>query len=435
MSEGEQITHEYKPNGATSFVLKIAQEGIRTVDGREFGAGSIEWREPPIPLMMIRENDPTGRGGHKASSAIGMISEMWREDDANGFGTIFGKGYFASDELGDSARKLIAEGIISGVSADVGGAIVEELEADEEFGIRKIIRRGSIVAVTALPIPAFDDTKVSVVGEIELPEAAPVVASAADGWAPQASWFDNPRLDKPTPVTVTADGRVFGHVALWGTCHVGYRDRCVTPPRSNSNYSYFNVGSVLTADGKTVSVGRLTAGTSHAAIEFGAQPAKEHYDHTGFAAAYVHTGEDEHGIWFAGAVSPTATAEQIAVVRASAVSGDWRAVNNNLELMGVLAVNTPGFPIPRARAGLVAGAQVSLIASGLCGCENDEEVIAEQAVELANETAEIIEVDHVVEANEIALRLRRLDLAMLDLAMNKKSKKPCCAKCAEKDEA
>lgn len=414
-----EITHHYEPNGATKFVLVVAKEGVRTVDGREFAAGSIDWREPPIPLMMIRENDPTGRGGHKASSAIGMISKLWRENDDAGNGTIYGEGYFSSDEHGDTARQLIAEGIISGVSADVGGAVVEELVADEEFGMVKIIRRGSIVAVTALPIPAFDDTKVSVV-----PDEVPILASASEGWAPKSEWFSNQNLEKPTPITVTADGQIFGHAALWGTCHVGYKDRCVTPPHSKTGYEYFNVGAVVTADGQNVSVGRLTAGTGHAAIEFGAQPAKQHYDDTGWAAAYVHTGEDDHGIWFAGSLSPTATDEQIAVLRASSVSGDWRAINGALELVGILAVNTPGFPVPKARAGLVAGAQVSLIASGLCGCENEE---------LSDEPTEIVEVESVVETpsdSDLALRLRRLDLEMweirnIDFAYSYPKKKVC----------
>lgn len=423
----ETITHTYEPNGAASFVLVVAKEGVSTVDGREFDAGSIEWRNPPVPLMMIRENDPTGRGGHKGSHAVGVISDFWREDDENGFGTIYGKGFFSSDELGEEARKLISEGVISGVSADVGGAVVEELEARED-GVRRLIKRGTIVAVTALPIPAFDDTKVSVTTE----EA--VVASAADGWQPDSRWFENPGLDKPTPITVTADGRVYGHAALWGTCHVGYRDRCVTPPRSKSNYQYFNSGAVLTADGKTVHVGRLTAGTTHAALEFGAQPAKEHYDHTGYGAAYVHAGEDEHGIWFAGAVSPTATPEQIAVLRASATSGDWRLINGALEMVGILGVNSPGFPIPRAKAGLVAGAQVSLVASGLCGCDEEQEpaelVNVEAAVEETPANVEDAPVDE-----ELATRLRLLDLAAWEADnLRKKGRKGkgCCADCAGK---
>lgn len=368
MAESDQVTHEYTPdaNGG-SFVMRIAREGKATVDGRIFDAGAISWREPPIPLMFIRQNDPSGRGGHKASEAVASITEIWRQNDDEGFGTIYGRGYFSVDESGQDARRLIREGVISGVSADVGGAIVEELSEEETEDGPRITRRikaGEIVAVTCLPIPAFDGTKVS------------VVASADSGWQPESEWFKNPGLDEPTALTVTADGRVFGHVATWGTCHVGRKDRCVLPPRSNSNYKYFNVGEVLTADGEAVSVGRLTAGTGHASIEFGAQPAAAHYDDTGWAAAYVHSGEDEYGIWVAGAVSPSATPEQIATLRAASVSGDWRLIDGSLELVSVLAVNSPGFPVPRATAGLVAGAQVSLVAAGMvkkkdcgCGCE------------------------------------------------------------------
>lgn len=438
MSEGSEIVHTYTPNSNNEFVMVIAKEGVRTVDGREFSAGAIEWREVPIPLLSIRGNDPTGRGGHKSSRAIGSITEIWREDNDEGFGTIYGKGFFASDEEGMEAKQLIAEGVLSGVSADVGGAVVEELVADEELGMIKMIRAGTIVGVTVLPIPAFDGTKVSVVHHDELSTA--VVASAA-GWEPKSEWFSNPGFTEPTPITVTADGRISGHAALWGTCHIGYRDRCVTPPRSKSNYQYFNTGQVLTADGQTVTVGRLTAGTGHANIEFSAQPAVEHYDNTGYQGGYVHAGEDEHGIWFAGSVSPTATPEQIATLRASMVSGDWRQLGNSLELVGILAVNTPGFPVPRARAGLVAGAQVSLIASGLCGCENDDAEEEFEATEIVD--LEVIPVEENDDAEELATRLRLLDLAMwettgLDFGKHGK-KKSCkdgctdCAECAEKN--
>lgn len=422
----DEIVHTYEPNGKRAFVLVVAKEGIRTVDGREFAAGALTWREPPIPFMMQRENDPTGRGGHKGSTAVGMIGELWRENDAEGFGTVYAKGYFADDELGQSAEKLIAQGIISGVSADVGGAIHEELElgSEEDAQIIPRITYGEILAVTALPIPAFDGTKVSTVS----PEAV-TAASGPEGWAPPSEWFEDPKLDKPTPVTVTADGRIFGHAAVWGTCHVGFRDRCVTPPKSASDYAYFNVGNVITADGKTVNVGRLTAGTGHAALEFGAQPAIQHYDNTGWGAGYVHAGEDAHGIWFAGAIAPSATPEQIATVRASAVSGDWRAIRNSLELVGILSVNTPGFPIPRAKAGLIAGAQVSLIASGICPCEAENAEIVE--LDADGTTATLVEAIAVDTADEVAAKLRQADLAMADWKVAKsKGKKACCPDCA-----
>jgi hypothetical protein len=367
MVDNAPVTHEYTPNAkGGGFVMRIAKEGQPTVDGRIFDKDSISWREPPIPFMFIRSNDPSGRGGHKSSVAVAAITDIWKEKDEEGFATVYGRGYFSMDEEGQNARNLIKEGVISGVSADVGGAVVEELaeegDPDIDGGLRitRRIKSGEIVAVTGLPIPAFDDMKVSV-----------TAAAVPDGWAPPKAWFSNPGFVEPTALTVTADGRVMGHVAVWGTCHVGHRDRCVTPPRSKSNYQYFNVGQVLTAEGEAVSVGRLTAGTGHAALEFGANPAAAHYDHTGWAAAFVHSGEDEHGIWVSGAVSPNATPEQVATLRAAAVSGDWRSVNGALEMVAVLAVNSPGFPVPRPKAGLIAGAQISLVAANIvadCGC-------------------------------------------------------------------
>lgn len=365
----------YEPQTeAGEWIMVVAREGVPTVDGRIFDKDALTWREPPIPLLMIRENDPTGAGGHKGAFAAGTITDLWREEGEDGNATIYGRGYFAADDKGQEARNLVKEGVISGVSADVGGAVVEELEAAAENELRRVIKRGTIVSVTALPIPAFNETKIA------------VVAAAGAEWAPPSEWFQRPSFDGPTPITVTEDGRVYGHAAVWGTCHVGHQAKCVTPPRSKANYQFFNVGQVHTADGKTVNVGRLTAGTNHANITFGAQPAAEHYDNTGWAGAYVHAGEDEHGIWFAGAVSPTATPEQIAVLRAASVSGDWRNINGALEMVGLLAVNSPGFPV--ARAGMVAGAQMSLVAAGTiqiedvpsddCGCDEPAEDASEE---------------------------------------------------------
>lgn len=371
MSDTATPTFLYEPDAdAGSFVMLIAQENVPTVDGRMFSSGAIDWRELPIPLTMNRKNSAEGQ--HKTAEGVGAITEVWR-DGTN----IYGRGFFSSDEAGQEARSLIKEGTISHVSADVGGIVVQELSAEEmtqyPAGVTKLFRRGTIIGVTALLHSSFDDTKIAVEDAI--------TAAAATGWAPPADAFKNPRLTKPTPLTVTEDGRVFGHAATWGTCHVGYKDRCVQPPRSRKQYAYFNIGEVVTDSGEKVSVGRITASTGHAPIEFGAQPAKEHYDHTGFAAAYVHTGEDEFGIWFSGVLAPDATPAQVANLRAAGVSGDWRNIDGTLEMVGLLAVNTPGFPVPRAQANIVAGAQMALVAAGVvveelgedcgCGCKGE----------------------------------------------------------------
>ena len=196
----------------------------------------------------------------------------------------------------------------------------------------------------------------------ERPDGASVRASAI-GDKPPAEWFADPGLSEQTPFTVTDDGRVFGHLATWGTCHTGFPQECVTAPTSASRYAYFRTGAVLTADGTEVPTGRVTMDTLHAGRRLGAADTSAHYEHTGIAVADVAAGEDEHGIWIAGALRKGVTEEQVEVLRASPLSGDWRSIGGRLELVAALAVNSPGFPIPRA---LVASGRVRAL-QGLPG--------------------------------------------------------------------
>lgn len=187
-----------------------------------------------------------------------------------------------------------------------------------------------------------------------------LIASAASD-APPRAWFDDPGLTGPTPLTVTDDGRVFGHLATWKNCHIGFPGQCVTAPKSRTAYAYFHTGEVVT-DGGPVSVGRVTIGTGHANTRHGFQAAVEHYDNTGRQAAVVRAGDDKFGIWVAGAALP---GTDVAELRRSPLSGDWRRIGGNLELVGALAVNTPGFPIPRAM--VASGEPLALVAAGAVG--------------------------------------------------------------------
>jgi hypothetical protein len=46
------------------------------------------------------------------------------------------------------------------------------------------------------------------------------------------------------------------------------------------------------------------------------------------------------------------------------VSGDWRRIGGQLRLVGLLAVNVPGFPIQAPRARVASGAPQALVAAG-----------------------------------------------------------------------
>jgi hypothetical protein len=202
----------------------------------------------------------------------------------------------------------------------------------------------------------------------------PVLAEAADTLVasavrelrrPPARWFADPHFGEATPLSVSEDGRISGHLATWGTCHTGHAHQCIQPPVSGSGYRYFHTGSLLTAEGTEVAVGHITMDARHATASQTAAATLAHYEHTGRAVADVVAGEDAYGIWVAGALRPSVTEEQKRALRASPLSGDWRRIGTSLELVAALAVNVPGFPIPRPSGLVAGGALQSLVASGM----------------------------------------------------------------------
>lgn len=199
---------------------------------------------------------------------------------------------------------------------------------------------------------------------LEPAPALSLVASA--GWSAPSEFFVEPVDCEPgSGVTITPEGRVFGYIAEWGVCHIGYDGICKEAPPSPSDYSYFRTGIVHTPDGP-VEVGALTAATGHANARLAAMPAAAHYDNTGSVWAYVAAGENDRGIWFSGMVKPGAPEELLNdVVASGRLSGDWRPIGRDLELVAALTVNVPGFPIQKPTAAASNGRQLSLVAAGV----------------------------------------------------------------------
>jgi hypothetical protein len=190
------------------------------------------------------------------------------------------------------------------------------------------------------------------------------VAASGGVWQPPTAWFSDPKLSLPTPITVTDDGRIYGHAAQWGSCHIGQEGVCVQPPHEDA-HPYYRTGEVKCDDGSRVAVGQITVGTGHAPLHLGASPAAEHYDNTGAAVADVAVGNDQHGIWVAGSIRPGADPLKVYELQAAGqVSGDWRRIGGQLRLVGLLAVNVPGFPVPKMRARVASGEPQALVAAG-----------------------------------------------------------------------
>jgi hypothetical protein len=372
--------------GSKFVIPLVIPEDIETGDGRIFKKGSISMRDLPLPLLWQIK---TGQG-HDGSVVVGQITHMERV--GSGIGNAYG--VFDTGSLGQEAERLVKHGFIRGVSADM-----DKFEADEQHpedagddsedsqGIKSskiIIKNARIMAVTIVPKPAFQECYIQIVDDgneseeeqMTIPDGIyvdgvnPLDASAlvacglvagAIPVEPPTEWFNNPKLDKATPLTVTDEGRVFGHIAAWHVDHIGMAFG-TRPPRSRSKYSYFHTGVIRTAEGTDVPVGQLTLAGGHAGLEASAEEAVRHYDDTASAFADVHAGEDAFGIWVSGSLRPGTSPEQIRAARASAPSGDWRPIKGHLELVAVCQVNVPGFPIARAR--VASGQVMALVAAG-----------------------------------------------------------------------
>ena len=385
----------------------IAREGELTGDGRMIEDGALRWDDLPIPLRVAFKDV----GGHDGAEVCGRIETVERRDG----GDIYATGTFdLGSAVGAEAFRQVSEQMSNGVSidtddvtfrimakADMPEADVADSgdEADPEGRVKvaamsssdelTVIESARLRAATLVAVPAFATARVYAAGqapsgsktsergenadsEAEMARSADAdplsrdsLTAAAIPTAPPEAWFKDPQLTGPTALVVEDDGRVYGHIAAWGTCHIGQIGKCVEPPTSPSNYAYFRTGALRTAEGTSVAVGHLTMGTGHAGPRDSANAAAEHYDNTGTVFADVAAGEDAYGIWVAGSLRPGITAEQVRVARSAPISGDWRTIRGSLELVGALAVNVPGFPVPRPQGLLASGEVKSLQASGV----------------------------------------------------------------------
>ena len=396
----------------------ITYEGQETGDDRTLAVGALTW-ETPIPLKL----------NHDSEIAIGAITVLERRDG----GAVYGSGVFFDSEEGRAAAQEVAnwaaQGMGRGISVDLDDVSMElrirqevldkqnemmaalspaedevdgpeKAEADESGRVKvaeinsgdymTVVTSARVRAASLAVIPAFKDATIGLVAEnseiedadtaaLENQAALSLVAGAYPV-APPAEWFNNPEFSGPTPLTITDDGRIYGHGATWGTFHIGFGGQRVEAPRSKTNYAYFQTGAIRTAEGTEIPIGRITMSAGHAQDGLSALDTMAHYDNTATVVADVTCGEDEFGIWVSGALRPNVTDEQVRELRAAPLSGDWREIRGNLELVALLAVNTAGFPIPRMSALVASGEVRSLVASAQFGevAEPDDDLTAEE---------------------------------------------------------
>jgi hypothetical protein len=392
------------PAPAGRFHTLIVVEGVPTGDDREFVEGSLSWRDLPLPLMAKDTDEHGSMGADTKSTLIGNIDTIERQGTE-----IHGWGSYITEPGEDAARLigLVERGELRGVSADIDnveftvlfpvepdtGPVDEPVDEGADMAADPVdnmpretidgqeyvvvdmpmpilrVTEGRVMGATVVPFPAFQEAFIEPDGGLAA-SACPVLADyrlsgvmlasalvlAGRETAPArfvfpelppSEWFDVPETPGPMPLTILDSGQVFGHLAVWGECHVGIGGECVEPPQSATSYARFHVGETPCDDGTRVSTGRLTFHTGHADTRLGPDATRAHYDDTGNVAADLVAVDGEYGIWVCGAMRSDLSLAQVREVMASPPSGDWRRFGRSLELVAALCVNVPGFNVPR----------------------------------------------------------------------------------------
>lgn len=422
----------------------IVYEGVLTGDNRLFKPGAITWEPDTLPWAFRWQKHAAQ--GHGGSVPVGRVDDIKRFEDGSihGYGVVIpalspdateylnllktGVGGGVSVD-GDSALFEIVDVVTEATEAvgepphqdncdkpptrcefssmrlralsavDVPAFIHAKIHLvdNTDETVDETMPAGDIFTEDVLTAPVYNTQGSIVVGDeaVRIEELAARVKKATNGWnfyslvasaipvLPSTEAFIEPNFDGPTALTVTKDGKVFGHLALFNTCHIGFPGTCVKPPKG-SKYQYFHTGQIDTIEGDFVDVGHLTFNVGHAPMNASPKQAADHYkaaqyDNVQTVAADVRAGEDQFGIWVVGALRSTLSEEDIRAFRSAPLSGDWRRIAGKLELVGALAVNVPGFPVPRVKA-LVASGETETLFTFLE--DDDEEFISDYELKL-----------------------------------------------------
>ncbi|MGV0738227.1 hypothetical protein ABQF35_14295 [Mycobacterium syngnathidarum] len=349
----------------------IGKLGVATSDRRILAADiDLTMREFPHPMAWQKQ----ASGGHYDSFTVGVVEAAEIQGDR-----VWASGYFLnSPEAVEAADQVKHK--VSAPSLDLAAAEYifsdengNEIEGDlfdwwEENGEPfTYFTKAEQTGFTLVQTPAFDGIDITL-GERETRDLAVVASVIASVDEPRVKTYDpalfeDPKLTRPTAPTMNNDtGRIYGHLAEWGRPYRGGNGELT--PRNSNGYANFHTSQVQLANGKQLSVGRLTVEGGHAPTSRGVTmaTARAHYDNVCTAFGLVRVGEDQFGIWFSGVPAPGVAPEVFQMGMTAPLSGDWRDEGRGLDMIAAHAVNTPGFPIYSAVTG-PDGQDIALVAS------------------------------------------------------------------------
>lgn len=212
---------------------------------------------------------------------------------------------------------------------------------------------GDMITLDRLVVAWGADQHVVATGDVAPDDG---MTAAVGGQVFAASDFVPPKFDGPTPLTLTPDGRVYGHLRPAGACHLDFKNKCVNPQGSPSGYKRFHVHGARLEDGSVMPVGAITLGPGHVS-RGNLVASRQHYADVSTMAAKVRAGDDKYGTWIAGRVLDSVS-DHADDLLLSPLSGHWEPDPDQggaLEMIAAHVVVTPGFypgdrPVPLVAA-------------------------------------------------------------------------------------
>lgn len=313
-----------------------------------------------------------GRGhAWDPAGAAERIREALTDSEGNLDVELYGQAFLVANGPADDpdSYRFPLMDVVRGNFAVVPEAVRSAAARVDQSGLpeeRKAQMRSALDGVFTTLAEHFDDDS------FEAPwNSAPAALVASVGGIftdtpPKPFEAFNLKATEPTPVMITDSGQFWGHLALWDIPHRGYAEHGVDffCPRSKKRYQEFLVGATRTTQG-IIPTGKLVLGGGHADGALSIQRARRWYDENGAAMAEVNIIEDEFGPFMCGWLLPGVDAHAADEVFRSPPSGDWRwdKTVRNYELVGVIGVNVPAFPVPRVR--VVNGHAFSVVGAGI----------------------------------------------------------------------
>lgn len=404
ITEGPPMTPASQ--GATGaerpFVALMWVEGRWTGDGRFVMPDAVTWDGLlPIPLTVDHEG---------VEETIGRVDTIERLPGATaGERFIVGRGVMGlSTPLQVEMEGLIGARFAYGVSMELDAMVEGGVdEGAESLGFVTVVESARVRALSVVTTAAFAEAHISFDDELNLdvlppaldgpkakkrddmpdPEEMPMpedmVVIAAAGHTivlpklPPAEWFQEPTdVGVEGALTITDEGRVYGYLAPGNVPYSGVAGN-FTAPMGAVNYRDWMRGETVVAGGQRVVTGNITMGCGHGdPVTTNHDVVRDHYDNSCSLFAKVAAGENQNGVWVAGALYPGVTGEQVERAMGLSCSGHWLpslTPGYRYDLLAALLVPVPGFAMAR-RAPSVTMRDGSLAASAVpvrfedCGC-------------------------------------------------------------------